>query len=190
MKHLDRAIAEIRAIEDPYARLHEADRLDAALVMARSALAQLKRDTVNGLRTPTFGYGGIAERLGLTKTRVQQIANLPTKFGQTAYAVMDVRGQWYGEPRLLAEGEYVDTRTPRPFTPADPGNPLFGQVLVVRCGEIEDADKVSMYTLAVLDGEDGAGADRSVRMTHTVQQALFEPTWRRDLDDPDLDDEG
>ncbi len=41
-----------------------------------------------------MGYGTIAGRLGLTKARVQQIANTPKRAWIVAYAVRDQHGTW------------------------------------------------------------------------------------------------
>ena len=76
---LDRAVEELRGIADPERRLQVANLLDEALVTARAAVAGIKRDTVNEMRGPSAGYPTIAQRLGLTKARVQQIANAPRK---------------------------------------------------------------------------------------------------------------
>ena len=102
LKPLDQALDDLRAVPDPYARLSEAHDLDSALVMARSVVAQIKRDTINALRGSTTGYGTIAQRLSLTKARVQQIANAPRNPGlAAAYAFRDEHGGWHGEPALL-----------------------------------------------------------------------------------------
>ena len=175
MRPIDQAVADVRAVTDPYQRIDEADRLDTALATARSVVAQIKRDTINSLRTPTHGYGSISERLGLTKGRVQQIANAPRKFStEVAYAFRDEHGNWYGEPDLLLEGAYREAPTPRPFSPADKYNPLWGQTLTVRCGPVPEDGRVSLYTLhvRVLGGD---GNERPVRTTHPVDDALFGP---------------
>ena len=92
------AVAELRAIADPYRRLLHADGLDAALGVARSVVAQIRQDTVRSLRGSAAGYGTIAQRLGLTKSRVQQIANAPARQVVAAYAIRNQGGQWHGQP--------------------------------------------------------------------------------------------
>ena len=171
-EHLDRAIAELRAVADPYTRLHEADRLDGALVSARSVVAQIRRDTVNDMRSPVIGYGTIAQRLGLTKSRVQQIASTLTRPILAAYAVRDESGQWHGEPGLLRPGHYREAPTVIPFSPADEDNPLAGQTLTVRYGEVPPDDKVSLYTVQIRRDD---GSPLNLRMTHPVEDALFGP---------------
>src|SRR5260221_14348987 len=88
---LDQAVAAVRKITAPELRFREAGSLDNALAAARSDLAQIRRDAVNQLRAPeaAYGYGSIAGRLGLTKGRVQQIANTPPKSYPAAYAFRD-----------------------------------------------------------------------------------------------------
>jgi hypothetical protein len=171
---IDQALAELRATPDPYVRLREADRLDGALAVARTVVAQIKRSTINQLRTPTSGYGRIAERLGLTKARVQQIANASSKLGPVAYAVRDEQGTWYGEPDLLPSSRYRDAAMPRPFQPTDQFNPLAGQVLTVRCGDIASDDQVTVYAIRVIDSEAG-GRELAVRMSQRVLDAVFGP---------------
>jgi hypothetical protein len=157
---------------DPYARLREARALDDALVMARRVVAEIKRDTVESLRAaPGAGYGSIARRLGLTKARVQQIANT-TRGLPAAYAFRDQDGTWHGEPQLLPQGRYREAPSFIAFSPADECNPLFGQVLMVRYGEVPNEHGVSAYTVQVkLDD----GSPVNLRMTHPVQDALFGP---------------
>ena len=77
----------------PYRRLRQADELDAALAAARTVVAQIRQDTIRSLRGPVTGYGTIAQRLGLTKSRVQQIANAPARHIVAAYAFRDQRGR-------------------------------------------------------------------------------------------------
>ena len=86
-RQVDQAIAELRGIGDPYRRLRQADELDAALAAARTVVAQIRQDTIRSLRGPVTGYGTIAQRLGLTKSRIQQIANAPARQIVAAYAI-------------------------------------------------------------------------------------------------------
>jgi hypothetical protein len=175
MKHkpLDQALDDLRAVPDPYARLAEAQDLDSALVMARSVVAQVKRDTINALRSTTSGYGTIAHRLGLTKARVQQIANAPRNLGlAAAYAFLDEHGSWHGEPGLLPAGQYRESPSFIPFSPADKFNPLGGQVLTVWYGRLDEEHGVSAYTLQIRQEN---GSPLNLRMTHAVQDALFGP---------------
>jgi hypothetical protein len=171
IRPLDQAIGELRAVTDPYARLREARALDDALVMARRVVAEIKRDTVESLRGASgAGYGGIARRLGLTKARVQQIANT-TRGLLAAFAFRDQDGTWHGEPELL-QGRYREAPSFIAFSPADECNPLFGQVLTVRFGEVPEEHGVSAYTVQVkLDD----GSPLNLRMTHRMQDALFGP---------------
>jgi len=157
---------------DPYARLREARALDDALVMARRVVAEIKRETVESLRGASgTGYGGIARRLGLTKARVQQIANTARGL-PAAFAFRDQDGTWYGEPRLLPQGRYSEAPSFIAFSPADECNPLSGQVLTVRYGEVPEGHGVSAYTMQVrLDN----GSPFNLRMTRPVQDALFGP---------------
>ena len=174
LKPLDQALDDLRAVPDPYARLSEAHDLDSALVMARSVVAQIKRDTINALRGTTTGYGTIAQRLSLTKARVQQIANAPRNPGlAAAYAFRDEHGGWHGEPTLLSAGQYRESPSFIPFSPADRYNPLGGQVLTVRYGDIDEDHGVSAYTLQIRQDN---GSPLNLRMTHSVQDALFGPS--------------
>jgi hypothetical protein len=169
---LDRAVDELRSIAAPERRLQVANLLDEALVTARTAVAGIKRDTVNEMRGPSVGYLTIAERLGLTKGRVQQIANAPRKSYPAAYAFRDEGGAWHGEPGLLPAGAFRESPTSIAFAPADKFNPLAGQVLTVRFGEIDHDDRVSLYTLPVRIADGNA---LNLRMTDAVMDALFGP---------------
>jgi hypothetical protein len=169
---LDSAVEELRSIADPEKRLQMANLLDEALVAARTAVAGIKRDTVSEMRSPSVGYLTIAERLGLTKGRVQQIANAPRKSYPAAYAFRDENGAWHGEPGLLPAGAFRESPTCIAFAPADKYNPLAGQVLDVRFGEIDHDDRVSLYTLPVRLAD---GSALNLRMTHAVMDALFGP---------------
>lgn len=173
LRPIDQALDDLRAVPDPYSRLAEAQNLDSALVMARSVVAQIKRDTINALRDTTTGYGTIAQRLGLTKARVQQIANASRNPGLAAvFAFRDERGAWYGEPGLLPGGQYREAPSSIPFSPADKHNPLAGQVLTVRYGGVDEGHGVSAYTLQIRQGD---GSPLNLRMTRAVQDALFGP---------------
>jgi hypothetical protein len=172
-RHVDQAVAELRAIADPYRRLRQADGLDAALAAARSVVAQIRQDTVRSLRGSATGYGTIAQRLGLTKSRVQQIANAPTRQIVAAYAFRDEAGQWHGQPRLLRPGQYGEAPTFSPFDPpADPFNPLGGQTFTIRYGAIAQDEDVSVYTVQIRQAN---GSPLNLRMTHPVLDALFGP---------------
>jgi hypothetical protein len=170
---LDRAIEELRGIADPQRRLQMANLLDEAIVTARTEVAGIKRDTVNEMRGPSVGYLTIAARLGLTKGRVQQIANAPRKRFPAAYAFRDESGTWHGERELLPAGTFRESQTFVAFAPADKYNPLAGQVLSVRFGDIDHDDRVSLYTLPVRLAD---GSALNLRMTNAVMDALFGPT--------------
>lgn len=172
LRPVDQAITDLRAIPDPYTRLREAERLDAALATARGVVAQIKQDTIRSLRGPSAGYGTIAQRLGITRARVQQIANAPRKLLLAAYAFHDEGGRWHGQPRLLPSGRYRTAPTSGPFFPADKYNPLSGQTLTVRYGEINDEREATAYTVQVRKDD---GSLLNLRMTHQVQDALFGP---------------
>jgi hypothetical protein len=173
LRPIDQAIADLRAVPDPYARLAEAQDLDSALVMARSVVAQIKRDTINALRGTTTGYGTIAQKLGLTKARVQQIANAPRSPAlAAAFAFRDERGGWHGEPGLLLPEQYREAPSFIPFSPPDKYNPLAGQVLTVRYGDVDETHGVSAYTLQIRQDDGNA---LNLRMTRAVQDALFGP---------------
>jgi hypothetical protein len=171
---LDQAVGKLRGITDPDRRLQVANLLDDALVTARTAVAGIKRDTVNELRGPAAGYATIAQRLGLTKGRVQQIANAPRRAFPAAYAFRDGSGTWYGEPGLLPAGTYAEAPTFIAFDPADKYNPLAGQVLTVRFGDMTDDGRVSVHWLPVRLQD---GSQRNVRMTTGVMDALFGPPF-------------
>lgn len=51
-------------------------------------------------------------------------------------------------------------------------NPLAGQVLTVRFGDLEHDDRVSLYTLPVRLGD---GSQLNLRMTNAVMDGLFGP---------------
>lgn len=158
---------------DPYTQLNEANNLDTALVNARSVVAQIKRDAIKALRSSTTGYGTIAQRLGLTKARVQQIANSPRKAWVAAYAVRDELGNWHGNPDLLLNGSYHDSPSFIPFQPADKYNPLAGQVMQVRYGPVDEDFGISAYTVQVRQDD---GNPLNLRMTRPVMDALFGPS--------------
>lgn len=171
---LAQAVAEIRAIANPLERLDEANRLDNALASARAEVAKVRRDTVNSIRNPATGYGKIAQMLGLSKARVQQIAREPGQPVLAAYAIRDQAGQWHGEPGLLPPGRYREAPSFIPFTPADEDLPLAGQVLTIRYGEVAEEGKVSYYTVQIRRDDDGP---LNLRMSYPVQDALFGPPY-------------
>jgi hypothetical protein len=123
------------------------------------------------LRNETTGYGTIAQQLGISKARVQQIANAPGKLVMAAFAFMDESGQWHGDPAACT-GPLLEAPTVVPFTPADKYNPLAGQTLAVMYGPVADDGSVSLYTLQLRGDQ---GRPLVVRMTHPVQDALFGP---------------
>jgi hypothetical protein len=99
---------------------------------------------------PPTGYGTIAQRVGLTKARVQQIANAPRKPVYAAYAFQDEHGQLHGDLQHGMGGPLLEAPTFIPFSPADKYNPLAGQTLVVLHGIIDAKDdEVSAYTLQI-----------------------------------------
>jgi len=171
---LARAVAEIRAIADPRARLDEANRLDNAMASARAEVAKIRRDTVNSIRNPGTGYGKIAQMLGLSKGRIQQIAKEPGQPVLAAYAVRDEAEQWHGEPQLLPPGRYREAPSFIPFTPADEDLPLAGQRLTIRYGEVAEEGKVSYYTVQIRRDD---GSPLNLRMSYPVQDALFGPPF-------------
>lgn len=168
---LDQAVEELRGITDPERRLKMANLLDDALANARTAVAGIRRDTVNEMRGPQAGYSTIADRLGLTKGRVQQIANAPRRPLPAAYAFRDENCTWHGEPGRV-KGGYAEASTYIAFDPADKYNPLAGQVLTVRYADMDDDDRVSLYTLPVRLRD---GSQYNLRMTNAVMDALFGP---------------
>jgi hypothetical protein len=169
---LDRAVEALRGIADPERRLDLANLLDEALANARTAVAGIKRDAVNEMRGPRAGYSTIGERLGLTKGRVQQIANAPRRRFPAAYAFRDESGTWHGDPGLLPA--YAEAPTFIAFSPADKYNPLAGQVLTVRFGDMGHDDRVSAHTLPVRLPD---ASQRNLRITNTVMDALFGPPF-------------
>lgn len=171
---LAQAVAEIRAIASPRERLDEANRLDNALASARAEVAKVRRDTVNSIRNPATGYGKIAQMLGLSKARVQQIAREPGQPVLAAYAIRDEAGQWHGEPGLLPPGRYREAPSFIPFTPANEDLPLAGQVLTIRYGEVAEEGKVSYYTVQIRRDD---SSPLNLRMSYPVQDALFGPPY-------------
>jgi hypothetical protein len=170
MTHIDKALAQLRAVHDPYERLHEADRLDGALAVARTWVAQIKRDTINELRNGNTGYGRIGLRLGLTKGRIQQIANTASKLGSVVYAVRDEHGNWHGNDGLLPKDSYTDAPLAYPFREGDESHRLAGQRLTARYGNVTEDESITAYSLRVKAGE---GREISMRMTEDVLRALF-----------------
>ena len=71
LRPIDQAIDDLRKVADPIARIREADGLDSALAEARTAVAQIRRDAVTALRTPTSGYGSIAQQLKLFLSSIE-----------------------------------------------------------------------------------------------------------------------
>ena len=103
---------------------------------------------------------------------MQQIANAPQKAFPAAYAFCDQDGTWHGEPELQPAGAYREAPTFIAFDPADKYNPLAGQVLTVRFGELDHDDRLSLYTLPVRLSDDSA---LNLRMTSAVMDSLFGP---------------
>jgi hypothetical protein len=172
LKPVDQAIVDLRSVAEPYTRLQQADELDVALATARSVVAQIKRDTINALRTSATGYGTIAQRVGLSKARVQQIANTPRRPLHAAYAFRDEDGRLHGNLRHGAGRALQEAPTFIPFSPADKYNPLAGQTLVVLHGIVDEEEEVSAYTVQIRQHD---GSPLNLRMTHQVQDALFGP---------------
>jgi hypothetical protein len=171
---LAQAVAEIQQIANLRERLDEANRLDSALASARAEVAKIRRDTVNSMRSPATGYGKIAQMLGLSKARVQQIAKEPSQPVLAAYAIRDEAGEWHGEPDLLPRGRYREAPSFIAFTPADEDLPLAGQVLTIRFGEVTEEGKVSYYTVQIRRDD---GSPLNLRMSYPVQDALYGPPY-------------
>ncbi|MFG1645722.1 hypothetical protein ACGFMK_36045 [Amycolatopsis sp. NPDC049252] len=93
----------------------------------------------------------------------------------TAYAVRDATGGWYGDPDLPVERRW-DYPMAHPFEPADEYNPLYGQVLTLRCAELGNnigrEQHISPYAVRVLADQ---RREVAVRITAAVQDALFGP---------------
>ena len=88
------------------------------------------------------------------------------------YAFQSEDGRWHGEPDLLPAGRFRMAPTLIPFTPADKYNPLAGQTLTVRYGEIGlDAD-ISVCRLQVRQDD---GSPLNLPVTRGVQDSLFGP---------------
>ena len=104
------------------------------------------------------------------KTRVQQIANIPTKTIPVAFAIQDEHGQWHGNPALLPE--YTELTAAYPFTPVDQFNPLAGHTFTVRCAALPDDEDLSLNALHLRNNDSGI---TPARMTHAVYAALFGP---------------
>ncbi|MEV4055172.1 hypothetical protein AB0J55_28560 [Amycolatopsis sp. NPDC049688] len=170
---LDQVLRQLRTTADPYQRLRDADELDQALVAARSAVTMIKKATVNELRDRTTGYGTIAGKLGVTKTRVQQIANAADKHGPVVVAVKDETDRWYGQPDLAGGAGSGEAETANPFRPANQDHPLYGQKLLARWMDLPYDEHVSLYALH-LHGDDGS--IRPTRMTLDVFDTLFGTT--------------
>lgn len=93
----------------------------------------------------------------------------------TAYAVRDAAEDWHGEPDLPVERRW-DYPMAYPFKPADEFNPLYGQVLTLRCAELGNElggdQHISPYAVRVLADQ---RREVAVRITAAVQDALFGP---------------
>jgi hypothetical protein len=93
----------------------------------------------------------------------------------TAYAVLDDTGRWQGEPDLSVARRW-DYPMAYPFKPADLYNPLYGQVLTLRCAELgEDIGSeqhITPYAARVLADQ---RREVAVRITYAVQDAMFGP---------------
>ncbi len=167
---LDQVLHQLRDVSDPYRRLREADELDQALVAARSAVTMIKKATVNELRNRTTGYGTIAAKIGVTKTRVQQIANTSNKTGPVVVAFRDKDGRWHGRPDLAGGADSGEAEMANPFRPANQNHPLYDQKLLMSWVDLPYDERVSLYALH-LRGDDGS--IRPTRMTLDVFDALF-----------------
>lgn len=88
-----------------------------------------------------------------------------------AYAVQDEHGDWRGEPGLPIEPHW-DYPMAHPFEPADQYNPLYGQRLTLRCGQLNDDQRVTPYAARVLTDRT---REIAVRITSAVQDVLFGP---------------
>lgn len=95
----------------------------------------------------------------------------------TAYAVRDDAGRWYGDPDLPVERRW-DYPMAHPFEPVDEFNPLYGQVLTLRCAELGNElggeQHISPYAVRVLADQ---RREVAVRITAAVQDALFGPPF-------------
>lgn len=112
------------------------------------------------------------ERQGLTKARVQQIANTPRSPVLAAFAFFDAGGRLHGNPEVALAGPLMEAPTFGRFNPADKYNPLAGQTLAVQYGPVEEDDWISMYPIQVRQPD---GTPLNVRMTRPVQDALYGP---------------
>jgi len=88
-----------------------------------------------------------------------------------AYAVQDEDGDWRGEPGLPVEPHW-DYPMAHPFEPADRYNPLYGQRLTLRCGQLNDSQRLTPYAARVLTDRT---REIAVRITSAVQDVLFGP---------------
>jgi hypothetical protein len=168
---LDQVLDRLRSIADPYHRLSKAEELDEALVAARSAVTMVKKTAINQLRDRTTGYGTIAGRLGVTKTRVQQIANTADRRGLVVVSLRDTSGRWHGQPNLALSGSSIEVPMAHPFRPANERHLLYGQTLVARCIDLPYDHRVSLYALHLLGNDGGI---RPTRMTLDVFDMLFD----------------
>jgi hypothetical protein len=93
----------------------------------------------------------------------------------TAYAVQDSAGNWHGPADLPVERRW-DYPMAYPFEPADLFNPLYGQLLTLRCAdlgeEIGGEHNISPYAVRVLADQ---RREMAVRITYDAQDALFGP---------------
>lgn len=71
-------IDQIRAIPDPAARVRAINAAIDQHKAAISELAQITRDTVAELRANGASHAQVAELLGVTRARAQQLASGPT----------------------------------------------------------------------------------------------------------------
>jgi len=141
--------------------------------MARSVVAQIKRDMINALRDTTTGYGTIAQRPGLTRARVRQIANTPRPPGLGSRVRLAGRARGLARrARPAGPVQYREAPSFIPFSPADKCNPLAGQVLTVRYGCVDEKHGISAYTLQIRQDD---GSALNLRMTRAMQDALFGP---------------
>ena len=64
---------EIRHIQDPVARIHAVNETITEATALTAELASITRETVREMKT-TMSYGQIADSLGISRGRVQQLA--------------------------------------------------------------------------------------------------------------------
>jgi DNA invertase Pin-like site-specific DNA recombinase len=114
----------------------------------------------------------IGAMFGVTRATVYRHLGRARGTLAAAYAIREEDGTWLGEPGLLPRSEYTDAPLAVPFRPSGDANPLAGQLLTVRYGDIADRHNVTGYTVNVRIGAD---AEIPIRVTPQVQDALHGP---------------